>query len=417
MTGPGYRCQRTSTGDYRHFVVGKRWSACIAIMLLQFASLSGSHAAAPFLPINDEEVLETLPRALIDSRQELTSLQNDFKNDPSNVALASKVAAQFLNIGNAEGDPRYFGFAQSALRLWWEKEDAPPRVLRLRAKLKEKEHRYADAAEDVVRLLQHKPRDAQAWIDLSNLYRVQGKYSEAQSACDRLSEFAGSVPVIMCSVPLMAVTGRAEEAYDRLARIPPSAKKIIPEAYQWVLTMRAEIARILGRVEMAESHFREGLSNNPSHSYTLRSYADFLIDRGRATEALELTRHHTGGNGLLLRAAIAARRAGEDSMADAWQSQLADRFAEIRLRGSDPHGRFEARFYLELDEDSQESLSIALANWQQQKESRDTRIVLEAAIAAGDTQAAQPALEFLRDNNSEDVELRSLMRQLEADGQ
>ena len=165
--------------------------------------------------------------------------------------------------------------------------------------------------------------------------------------------------------------------------------------------------------ERAEQHFRDGMSNNPSDFYLMRTYADFLLDRGREEQVLQLLRENTKDNGILLRAAIAARRSGKAEQADQWLTQLESRFEEIRLRGSKPHGRFEARYALELKDDPQRALTIALANWQQQKETRDTRNVLEAAIAAKNHVAAQPVLEFLAANGTEDVVLQRLALRLE----
>ena len=177
--------------------------------------------------------------------------------------------------------------------------------------------------------------------------------------------------------------------------------------------MQAEIAQSLGRNEQAEGHYREGLAKNPKDFYLLRAYADFLLDRGRNEEVLSLLREHTGDTGILLLAAIAARRSGQESLAAEWQTQLKSRFDETRLRGDLPHGKFEARYELELVNDPQQALEVAAANWQLQKAPRDTRNLLEAAIAAKDHAAAQSALEFLEENRTQDVVLQKLSRQLE----
>jgi hypothetical protein len=137
------------------------------------------------------------------------------------------------------------------------------------------------------------------------------------------------------------------------------------------------------------------------------------LDRGRADEVLPLLPDPIIDNGVLLGAAIAARRCGDDALADEWLEQLKIRFEEIRLRGGDTHGKYEARFELELNHNPQKALTIALANWQQQKDIRDTRNVLEAAIAAGDTAAAKPVLAFLAEHGTEDVVLQRLTQQLD----
>ncbi|MGI9428033.1 MAG: hypothetical protein ACR2NM_05205, partial [Bythopirellula sp.] len=165
-----------------------------------------------------------------------------------------------------------------------------------------------------------------------------------------------------------------------------------------------------------EQHYREGLENEPGDKYLLRTYADYLLDHGREKEVLSLLRDHSNDTGILLRVAIAAKRLGEHSLAAKWQAQLEGRFEEIRLRGSEPHGRFESRCALELRADPQQALALGLANWKKQKEPRDTRNVLEAALAAGDSDRAQPVIAFLQQHGTEDAVLQKLVVQLGGHG-
>jgi len=384
--------------------------AFVSISVSVFTLGTAAIAAEPYLPKNDSEVLENLPRNLFGSQDELTTLRRQLAGDPNNIDLASTVAARYLQIGKQEGDPRFYGYARAAISPWWEATNPPPAILKLRAKLKERNHDYDQALVDLSLLLEERPRDVQAWIELSNIYRVQGKYTEAQQACDTLSQFASQMPITLCRVPLQAATGEAEAAYDSLSEILPTARERWSSVVQWILIQQAEISRVLGREQQAEQHYREALVNAPEDQYP---YADFLLDRNRGEEALSLLRERTRDTGILLRAAIAARRCGKEALAAEWQTQLEIRFEEIRLRGSQPHGRFEARYALELKNDPERALTIALANWKKQKEARDTRNVLEAAIATENRAAARPALEFLEEYGTEDVVLQKLAKQLE----
>jgi thioredoxin-like negative regulator of GroEL len=369
--------------------------------------------AEPYLPADDNEVLETLPRDLLSSRSELATLRRQLAENPNDMELAARVASLYLQVGREEGDPRFNGYAQAAIRPWWEAANPPPAILKLRAKLKERDHKYDEALADQQLLLENDPQDIQAWIELANLYRVQGKYTEAREACDKLSKFAGQAATVMCSVPVQAATGHAEEAYASLTEILPTVRERWPTAVQWILTMQAEISRSLGRDREAQQHYRECLANDPTDKYLLRSYADFLLDRGRDEDVLSLLRPYTADTGVLLCLAIAAQRTGQEALAHEWQAQLESRFEESRLRGDQPHGRFEARYELELGNDPKRALTLAQANWQQQKEPHDTRILLEAAIAANEPAAAQAVLEFLKQSGTQDVELQRLAQQLE----
>lgn len=388
---------------------------CLASYSLLFASIGTTAvcAAEAYLPSSDEEVLEILPSTFLTSRSELATLRSDLADNPQDAGTAASVASLYMQVGSQEGDPRFFGYAQAALKPWWEKTNPPLAILKLRAKLKEKNHQYDPALADLKTLLDHEPQDAQAWIEVSNIYRVQGKYTEAQQACDRLGEFAGDMATNVCRVPFLIATGQAEKADRLLAGMLPIIKREYPGIVEWVLTEQAEAARALGHEKEAEEHYRAGLENGPTNLYLLRAYADFLLERNRAAEALPLLENHTTDNGILLRAAIAARQLGKTKLSRTWQTQLENRFEEIRLRGSEPHGRFESRCALELQDEPQKALALALVNWEKQKEMNDTRNVLAAAIAANDPAAAQPVLEFLRKHGTQDVELQKLVEQLE----
>lgn len=381
--------------------------AFVAVVLVQSVV-----AKEPYVPKSDDEVLETLPKSLISD--ELTTLRRQLSESPSDINLAVKVAGRYLAMGSLEGDPRFFGYARAALKPWWDQEEPPTRVLRLRAKLREKDHRYDDALVDLRALLDKEPKNSQAWIEVTNILRVQGKYDEAWGACHTLSEFGDEIPNAICRIPLQAATGKAQDADVLLTEILPEARKQFPSVVQWIRTMQSKVAYALGRTDETEQFLRNGLANSPEDKYLIRDYADFLLDQQRNDEVFELVRDHINDNGVLLRGAIAAKRLGKETLAKEWAAQLSTRFEEIRLRGVQPHGRFESRYELEVNNEPKLALRLALTNWEKQKETRDTRNVLEAAIAAGDAKAAQPVVAFLRKHGTEDVVLRDLASKLES---
>jgi tetratricopeptide (TPR) repeat protein len=368
-------------------------------------------AAEPYIP-RDDEVLEILPTALFASRDEATALRERLAGNAANPETVVSVATRYMQLGNQSGDPRFYGYARGALEPWWQADEAPTEVLRLRAKLKEKNHDYDLALADLRQLLASEPRDIQAWIETSNILRVQGKYRQASAACDKLREFAGPFATALAHIPIMAVTGQAEEAYLELDRQLPHARKEYPSTVQWFLTMQAEVALALARFDQAETHLREALTMAPEDKYLLRAYGEFLLDRQRDAEALSLVEGYANDDGLLLCAAIAARRLGRETQARELQSQLAARFDEVRQRGDQPLGRFEARFELEINENPARALELALDNWRLQKETHDTQIVLQAAVAAGAAERVEPVLKFLADNRTQHAALEVLVEQL-----
>jgi hypothetical protein len=57
-------------------------------------------------------------------------------------------------------------------------------------------------------------------------------------------------------------------------------------------------------------------------------------------------------------------------------------------------------------------LSLAKENWTLQREPRDARVLLEAALATNDPAAARPALDWLASSGYEDPYLRRLGAQV-----
>jgi tetratricopeptide (TPR) repeat protein len=344
----------------------------------------------------------------------MAGIRRQLAAEPKNLKLAVAAAQVYLKMGKSSGDPRYFGYAQSTIQPWADDKAPPAPIVKVRAKLLEREHAYGRALGELEALLEREPRDAQALIEIANLHRVRGDYSKAWKACDAISTFGNELQSVVCRVPLMAANGKAEEAYRLLSDLLPKAKTENPELVQWITMIKADIARILGRTKEAESLYQAAMKADADGTYLIRAYSEFLLDQNRPADALPLLKKQINDNGSLLLATIAAHRCGDDALATKWREQLENRYEEIRLRGSEPHGRFESRFALEIEKDPVKALGLALKTWRTQKENRDMRNILEAALAAKRPEPARRVLDFMQNNGTEDVLLRKLADELKA---
>ena len=372
----------------------------------------------PITPESDDEVLLVLPKSFLVNRDKLSGLQKQLNENPTDPKLAAEVASEYLSLGKRSGDPRFYGYARAAINRWWD-TDATTAILKIRAKLKENDHLFDEALKDLqIARAQDSNRledNVQILTEIGNIYRTQGRYDDGMKVGDELESINCHVPAAFCRAPIMAQTGRAKEAYDLLGEILPYAKEKLPATFvQFIHVSRAEIADVLGRDGEVEEHFAEGIAKDPGNFYLLRGYGDYLLDHDQADQALALLRDHTADNGVLLRAAIAAQQSGQSELAKKWTDELETRFKAISLRGGEPHGRYESRFLYALKKDPETALEVALNNWQKKKEVRDTRNVLEAAIAAKKPAAAEPVIEFLRANKNEHVILNKLVQELES---
>jgi Tfp pilus assembly protein PilF len=219
---------------------------------------------------------------------------------------------------------------------------------------------------------------------------------------------------IACIANVAAMTGRLAESEHLLATA--LARSGDTDLQPWVLTLLAEMATRRGDAATAEARYRQALALDGRDSYLLGAYADFLLDQKRAPEVVQLLGEHTRIDGLLLRYALAQQQTPGRAAARATAiatAELAARFAAAMLRGDAVHQREQARFELHLRGDAKSALALARQNWAVQKESADMRILLEAAVKAGDKDAAALVLDWVRTNGTQDVAIARLARQLE----
>ncbi|HET7199564.1 MAG TPA: hypothetical protein VFI80_01955, partial [Burkholderiales bacterium] len=89
--------------------------------VLALAALALAAQAAPHVPRDDSVVLEHLPVKPGDPvARELRQLRADLAANPRKRDTALRLAERYFDLANAQGDPRYVGYAQAALRPWWD---------------------------------------------------------------------------------------------------------------------------------------------------------------------------------------------------------------------------------------------------------------------------------------------------------
>lgn len=372
----------------------------VIVLLCDFAQ------AAAYIPMTDGEVLERLPISVHRVARELRDLRLRVQRAPKEVGYATDLARRYLEIGRAEADPRYAGYAEAVLQPWWDVAEAPAEVGVLRAAVRQHRHEFSAALKDLDRVLAKDPRNGRAWLMRSTILTVIGRYPEARRSCFALLRLADALVVTACLGAVESLTGRARASYAALEGAIQSAPEADPATRLWALTLLGEIAARLGQFAQAERHFLEAMGLGRRDVYLLSAYADFLLDQGRYAEVARLLRAETRIDGLLLRLALAEHALGLDTAERV--TNLKARFEAGRVRGPFLHPGEEASFTLVLLQEPRGAVQLARANWSLQREPRDARILLEAARAANDARAAGPVLKVLARAGTEDVVLRRL---------
>lgn len=382
--------------------------AALAIGTLSLLSATTALAAkdpTPYTPSRDQQVVEVLrERPLSTAERQWRELRQQARQNPNNATLAVQVARQAMQWSRRDGDPRLIGQAQAALGHWWAHANPPADVRLLRATILQSTHDFNAALKDLRALTQSQPGNTQAWLTQASVLQVTGQYDDASASCEAMGKAGAPWHQQACALELSSLRGHANQAELELATLVQKAPR---ELQPHINLIRAELAERQGHLPQANGLYALLLSQD-DNSYTEGAYADFLLDQGRATEVIARLKGRQRNDALLLRLAE-AYAATQDPAREAAVQALRARFAAARERGDSVHGREEARFTLRLLKRPKEALRMALANWQVQKEPPDARILLEAAKAAGQPQAADPARAFISQAGWSDQRLAGLL--------
>jgi len=345
------------------------------------ALCAGAAAGRPYLPADDAVVLERLPEKGDPALRDLKRMRAVLAATPRSLEVAATVARHAIDASRATGDPRFLGQAQASLSPWWSLPEAPPVVVLLRATIRQSQHDFDGALADLDMLLRADPRAAQPRLTRATVLTVLGRYAEARADCRQLAGVAAPLVVAGCLAAPVSLSGEADRAYADLLRAlerPGTDAGTV----EWALTLAAEIAARRGDPAAAERHFRAALALDASDAYLKGAFADFLLDRGRAREALALVSDDGKNDALLLRRVLAERQLPDLREAFvAHRAEMAERFDAARRRGDSLHRREEARFRLDVEGDAQGALALARDNWKVQREPADLRILVDAAKA------------------------------------
>lgn len=357
-----------------------------ALWVLALVVASVGAAAVPIEPLDDREVIEQLPGGSGD-RAEARRLRRALAERPGDVALAVAVARRGLEQARADGDPRHAGRAAAALSHWVDPASAPDEVLLLQATLDQYLHDFDAAAAKLERLVGRRPRDAQAWLTLATVRRVQGRYGESDLACARVLAAGALLHGRACRAENDGLRGHFASARDALDMLL-STHGLDAETRNWLWTTLAELEQRAGEPSAAETAWHNALAAQAS-PYAVLGLADHLIARQRPVEALALLAGQTSSDAVVLRRAIA----GVASGAPQAQADVREMHERITLANERPgamvfHGREQAMFALAVERRADRAWALARENVRHQREAQDLLLLAEVAQAVG---AAAPS--------------------------
>ncbi len=401
---PRYACERRPPAQ----PVRKAWRAGVLLSAVLCGPLA---TAAPYVPADDDAVLEVVPAAA--ELRQLRPLREQLARHPADERTALALAQAYLDLGRIESDPRFVSYAQAALAPWLDSQRPDASALVTGASALQYLHRFDQALALLDRALHQQPQNGQAWLTRAAILQVQGRFPEAQASCRTLAQFTDALVTVACLTGVKSLTGELPASYRTLQGLYQDDPRIPSSVRVWIFDELADMAERTGSDAAAEAYLAAAQRVAPRDPYTKSAYADLLLREQRNAEVVRLLEADQSQDNLLLRLAIAGARL-HSTQAEYWATTYQARYEAARRDGDWTHLREQARFLLEVRHDAAGALALAERNWQQQREPADVRLLVAATGSAHDAVAAAQMLEWLRQTRYEDQTLE--LTQLRAAG-
>ena len=392
------------------FIVWSKVGLTRGLTVLALCCVGAVGWSAPRTPSDAGEVLERLVvKAGDPDASRLKQYQQAVSRAPKDAQAVADLARLYFDLAMAHGNPRYVGYADALISGYPGQLSAE--LLFIRGLLRQYRHAFEEAKVDLRAALAAQPDFAEAHGWLGAIALVQADYVGASQACTALG--AAGAPTLQagCLGLNLAYTGQLAQGYEALEK--GLARADDPGNRLWLLTRMAEVAAWQGRAALAERHYKSALRLGLTDGYLLAAWSDFLLDQQRPKEVMALLAGKEASDPLLLRLALAHQQTGS-LKAPTLVKMLDERFAATRLRGDTTHRAEEARYALQLRRDIGAALALAQANYEVQREPRDARILLEAALAAGQRAPAQKVEAWLKSSGFQGVPLSQQLALLAA---
>lgn len=360
----------------------------LAPFIIGSSLFSSLVVAAPFIPTDDQQILETLPT---DSPPPRYLTASDFVSTTNE--MDPEQTRQLLEHAYLQGDPRALGQAQAQLD---QSKDQSLETLMLRARALQSNHKFEDAKLLLQQILDKNPADADALLTLSSLLLVQGQFDAAMNYCDKLTDASLRVYQLTCIAQIQTMTGELDEAKQTLSGLMSLAPGLDPSTARWLYLIQADAALRSNDTVLAEQVFSV-MDTQTVPALTAR--ADWLLSQNEHQQVRDLLKDHTDKDALLLRL-ITAQLKLNDPKAKQNLNLMQERLEVWRIRKEKAHLREQATYAL-LANKTDSALKLAQENWQQQRETADITIYATAAIKANSEADIKILQQFIKDSGFE----------------
>ena len=363
----------------------------VGMVVVQTPTSAKRHAG----PRDPAEVVATLHTGGRSYPAALRDLLIAARAAPDNAAAAKAASRAMINEGRAAGDGRLVGASLGLLRPFMAAQDAE--VLTLAATARQYQHDFPGALALLDQAIALDPRDANSLLIRATVHIVRGDFALAQADCQRISALPRADLGFLCAATAETLTAKAPYIAKRIEVLSAQPQIFDPALRPYALGLLGEIAAGQGQNDIAARHFTEVLTTDPGDIRVRLMLADLLLQAAKPADVLTLLAPAPDVDGVLIRRYLAAKALGQTDIADPAKAELERRFRLNLDLGLTAHAREEAQYFLYVAPDPALALTRAKINWGLQHEVDDLRLLIKAAVAAGQPAAAAPALRWMAD--------------------
>jgi len=268
------------------------------------------------------------------------------------------------------------------------------------AELAQRRHEFQKARQILSRALDSEPRHAEARLKRANVNLLMGDLEAARADCLGVLQAGVALPGTICLASAMTGPGSLERARRLLASLD-AAGSAPATVTRWRLMTEADLALRAGDDDAALAHLERANALDPANEEARTRFAELLHAKGHHARALEVA----GSSGASLARLVIGLRAAEDisdPRATHYRLKIDELLDVLRRRGEQRHERERAQLALYVDGDAKRALDLARQNFAIQKDTPDLRLLIDAAIAAGDRDSLRSVRAWLTEMGFED---------------
>jgi len=243
----------------------------------------------------------------------------------------------------------------------------------------------------------------------ANLRLLAGEFAESRRDCRAVFEIGQLYAATVCASAAQTGPDSVARARNLLAALGVDDAASI-ELRRWRLLTEADLASRADDAGSALGLLERAHALDTTHEEARTQLAELVLEQGDPARSLGLALAPNPSPARLviqIRAALAL----DDPRAEQWHHDLDDMLDLDRQHGIPPHLREESQIALHVDRDAGTALALAQENFVTQKDTRDLRMLVAAALVAGDPNAVDAIRSWLSTTGFED---RAVARQLGA---